>query len=257
MPSEHRLRSSFLAIFLLLAACSPSVSLISDVDEEQANTIVEVLQQHGIEAIKEKKGSGSFQIDIDPQKIGEAIHTLRMAGLPRQKLQSVGDIFKKEGLISSPFEERVRYAYALSQSLQDTIDQIDGVISSRVHIALPEVRSATPQTPSASVLVLYNPQIEVSRNGPAIRKMVSNSIPGLTYDRISVAFMPTGPEKETDAVTSQNYESDLSGLPARNTRWTVWVGVFALSVIAALSAIGWKLSNSFRWIRSRATSRTH
>ncbi|MDE1174207.1 MAG: type III secretion inner membrane ring lipoprotein SctJ [Parvibaculaceae bacterium] len=257
MPGGRIFRLSFLAVLLVLAACGSSVSLISDVNEEQANTIIEVLQQHDIKAAKEKTGSGSFQITVDPQQIGEAIHTLSMAGLPRERLQSIGDIFKKEGLISSPFEERVRYAYALSQSLQDTINQISGVISSRVHIALPEARSVTPQTPSASVLVLYNPQTDANRNGPTIRKMVSNSIPGLTYDRISVAFMPTGPEKDTDAVNSQDDESGLSAPPAHGIHWTILAVILALSAVAALSGIGWKFSNSFRRISSRVISRTH
>lgn len=191
----RRRLSLFLLFFglLFLVGCGSSISLISGLSEEQANQIIEVLQENDIPATKEESSTGIYQIDVEPNKFGEAIRILKMAGLPREKRASIGDIFKKEGLISSPFEERVRYAYALSQSLQDTIDQIDGVISSKVHIALPETRSATPnQVPSAAVFILYNPEVRVETNRSGIRKLVANSVAGLGYDHVSITFSPIG-----------------------------------------------------------------
>ena len=60
--------------------------------------------------------------------MGRAVDLLRAQGLPRGRFAGMGEVFRKEGLISSPLEERARYLYALSQELAATLNEIDGVI---------------------------------------------------------------------------------------------------------------------------------
>src|SRR5919201_1603389 len=68
----------------------------------------------------------------------QAKEVLASAGLPRQSLRTLGDVFPKESFVSSPLEERARYIFALSQEVQQTLMQLDGIVDARVHIALPE-----------------------------------------------------------------------------------------------------------------------
>ena len=94
--------------------------------------------------------------------IGRAVRTLEAAGLPRVARATLGDTFRKEGVISTPLEERARYIYALSQELETTLSNIDGVIVARVHVVLPErVAPGEPVQPaSASVFIKHDPRLD-------------------------------------------------------------------------------------------------
>ncbi|TIX46864.1 MAG: hypothetical protein E5V26_02235, partial [Mesorhizobium sp.] len=87
-----------------------------------------------------------------------AMELLNGAGLPHDLYADMGSLFKKEGMISSPTEERVRYIYGITQELSRTLSVFDGVLNARVHVVLsPEETSdgrhqSLPS--SAAVLVI-------------------------------------------------------------------------------------------------------
>lgn len=122
---------------------------------------------------------------------------LREYGYPKEQVASVKDLFKKEGLVSSPMEERVRYIYALSQSVQETLTQIDGVLVARVHIVLPEnnpyIEKVSPS--SASVFIKYHPDSNLSDIKSEIKMIVEKSIEGLSYEKVSVVMLPAAIKK--------------------------------------------------------------
>ena len=99
-------------------------------------------------------------------------------GLPRERFDGMGQIFRKEGLVSSPLEERARYIYALSQELANTLSQMDGVITARVHVVLPERggvgEEATPST--AAVFIKTQPGYALDALLPQIRRLVIHAI---------------------------------------------------------------------------------
>jgi type III secretion protein J len=49
----------------------------------------------------------------------------------------MGKVFKREGFVSSPLEERARLVHAMSQEIANTINNIDGVVTARVHLVVP------------------------------------------------------------------------------------------------------------------------
>src|SRR5690606_40351938 len=91
----------------------------------------------GINADKQVTKDGTI-VRVPATEVGRALDTLSALGLPRERFDGMGEIFRKEGLVSSPLEERVRYIYALSQELANTLTQVDGVLTARVHVVLPE-----------------------------------------------------------------------------------------------------------------------
>src|SRR5262249_698236 len=135
---DVRLRVSAGAVLLLtsvlLSGCAKSV-LYSDLSEVQANEVEAALLSAHIDADKSSVAkSKSSSITVAHGDIPRAMSVLSAVGLPRQQLHSLGDVFPKEGFISSPLEERARYVFALSQEVEQTLLQFDGVVGARVHI---------------------------------------------------------------------------------------------------------------------------
>ncbi|MES2480735.1 MAG: type III secretion inner membrane ring lipoprotein SctJ [Pseudomonadota bacterium] len=196
-PRRHTLRFVLAACLaaLLLAGCGRQVELMAAMPEGEANEVMAALQNAGISATKVPGKEGMVGLNIDADKVGRAVDLLREKGLPRERFAGMGQVFRKEGLISSPLEERARYLYALSQELGATISQIDGVIVARVHVVLPE-RSATgePAVPSsAAVFIKHQDGYSLETVQPLIRRLVTNSIPGLTADKVSIVLVNAQP----------------------------------------------------------------
>lgn len=159
--------------------------------ESEANEVMGALLNAGIAAGKTPGKEGMVGLTVDAAEVGRAVDLLRQKGLPRERYAGMGEVFRKEGLISSPLEERARYIYALSQELRGTIALIDGVVAARVHVVLPE-RSTTsdPYTPSsAAVFIKHQDGVSLDTVLPQIRKLVTNSIPSLSAERISIVLI--------------------------------------------------------------------
>ena len=166
-----------------------------------------------------------------------AVDLLRDKGLPRERFAGMGQVFKKEGLISSPLEERARYLYALSQELGATISQIDGVVVARVHVVLPE-RSPTGEAgvpSSAAVFIKHQEGYNLDTVQPLVRRLVTNSIPGLTADKVSIILVNAQPSK-APAVQDDRHQVD-STVPVVVV---MVLGVLLVLSLAGASLLAWK-----------------
>lgn len=176
---------------LLLSGCR--VELYSGLTESDVNNMLALLMRNDIDAEKTiNKKEKNYTLLVEESDIPDAVELLRESGYPHEKSIAIKDLFKKEGLVSSPLEERVRYIYALSQSVQETLSQIDGVIIARVHIVIPDNDpfNKEKKPSAASVFIKYRPESNLIDIKPQIKKIVQNSIEGLTYDQVSVEMLP-------------------------------------------------------------------
>lgn len=181
-----------LLVATLLTGCGKS-ELYSNLSESDANAMLAILLNNKIDAEKTfDKKANSYLLHVDKDKVPQAVGLLKEYGYPKEKVATIGEIFKKEGLISSPLEERARYIYALSQSVQETLSQIDGVLVARVHVVLPENNPTEKniRPSSASVFIKYNPAFRLEDMKSEIKMIVEKSIEGLTYDKVSVVMVP-------------------------------------------------------------------
>ncbi len=181
------------ACCLVLSACGRE-SLYAELDEQQANEMLAVLVRAGVDASKQHADKG-WSIEVGRSHLPKAMEVLKAEGYPRDSYDSLGQVFRKEGFVSTPLEERARLLYALSQELSHTISAIDGVVVARVHLAIPERRPLSDEQPpsSASVFIKHKPGSQVVNKAASIKALIVNSVEGLPYENVTVTFFVSEP----------------------------------------------------------------
>jgi type III secretion protein J len=198
MKSGKRLLMA--GVLIALAGCG-KVNLYSDLSEQQANEVAAVLIAAQIDADKRASETKSWMVLIDKAELPRAMDVLETAGYPKGRAQTMAEIFKKDGFISSPLEERARFIAATQQELQQTIEKMNGVLAARVHLALPERDPLSDKfvPPSVSVFVKYAQETKFDSAGiENVKSIVKDAIEGLASERITVVVTPAvGPWRKS------------------------------------------------------------
>lgn len=232
---NNRLRFALpLLACLVLAGCGRE-ALYSELQEQQANEVMAALLTAGIPAGKDfadnKKG---WTVSVDEDDIPRAMEVLRSQNLPRDRHRSLGDIFQKEGFASSALEEKARFLYGLQEDISRTLNQIEGVVDARVHIALPERDPLGGDTSdsSASVMIFERPGANVRDRETDIKVFVKDSVEGLTdVNKVTVKFFTvSAPEGPPQAQANRQ-----ATLPARLSSINPLAFVLAAGVVALLT----------------------
>lgn len=218
---------------LLFAGCG-KVKLYSNLSEKEANEMIAILQNRGFDMDKQPGLEGTWDVRVDPSTFGESVEVLSALGYPKDQFTTVGAAFQKSGLVSSPSEERIRFMHALSQGIAETLTNIDGVLTARVHIVLQEsdpLKDVTTPS-SAAVFIKYRRGSGVEDSVAMIKNLVTNSIEGLSYDKVTIAFFPSDvSEYELDKYARKHEANDAGGS-------SFWVIAISLVVILALGGVG-------------------
>ena len=185
-----------LAALLLLAGCGEE-ALYSNLDEREVNEMVAVLGRAGLPATKRGDATGGFSVATSPGAFADAVTVLQRNGLPRERYETIGDVFANEGFVSSPLEERARLNFALSQEIAHTISSIDGVVMARVHLAVPQRDELGDEVEpaSASVFVKHRRSVDLAGDVASIKALVVDGIENLSYDDVTVALFPTSADE--------------------------------------------------------------
>jgi type III secretion protein J len=186
------LRSLALAFIAVLLAGCGKVPLFSELAENEANEMMAILLQRDIACTKLAGKEQTWTLKVSQTDFSRAVDVLKAQGFPRDKFVKIGDVFQKSGLVSSPTEERIRYMYALSQEIAETLMRIDGVMNARVHIVIPDndplAAKVTPS--SAAVFIRYRSGFDIESLTPELKNLVTRSIEGLNYDNVSLVLVP-------------------------------------------------------------------
>ncbi|MCG8009056.1 MAG: type III secretion inner membrane ring lipoprotein SctJ [Candidatus Thiodiazotropha lotti] len=181
-------------VLLFLSGCNDE-ALYSGLDEVEANEIIALLSNAGIISYKTRNSDEKYTVATNRNDFANAIDLLKTNGYPKNRFETLGEVFKKEGFVSSPLEERARLNYAQSQELSRTIESIDGVILARVHLAIPKENKLESEAKpsSASVFIKYRRGIDLSDRESQIKALLVNSISGLPYENVTVAMFSSNP----------------------------------------------------------------
>lgn len=242
---------------LALAGCQQE--LYSNLSEVEANQMMTALMVNGIAVEKVSKGKEVFAIAVDDHNIRAAMGALNDAGYPRKKAQTLTDVFPPGGLVTTDFEQRVRYIHLREEKVAQAISTIDGVILAQVLLVLPDPPPlGQPVKPSsASVLIKHQPGVDLGFMVPQIKRLVSNSVDNLEYTAVNVMLTDAIPTKATAAGTADESKTHevLPGLSindASSDRFWQIVGlvgiIMALLVASNIAMLATKLR---RWHRKR------
>ncbi|WP_208350339.1 type III secretion system inner membrane ring lipoprotein SctJ [Pseudaestuariivita rosea] len=230
----HVVRNIICSTALVLALAGCQTDLYTDLNEQEANEIISTLYRHQINATRVPGNSGLITVQVDQTRFSDAVEVLRANGYPRRDYATLGDVFKGEGFVVSPTEERARFVFAMTEELSRTISDIDGVLSARTHVVLPTSdRFSRDQKPSsASVFIRHDQAFDLQPLVPQIKMLVANSIEGLKYDKVSVVMVPVETKSEVTLAPPR--------APAMSTLQAIVLGAFIALCIPAIGLIGWR-----------------
>jgi type III secretion protein J len=120
------------------------------------------------------------------------------------------------------------------------VSEIDGVLSARVHLVLPENDPLRQQLvpSSASVFIRHRGSAPINDLVPQVKMLVANGIAGLSYDKVSVILVPAA-ERITQVARNDRPVEPGSRAWAHSVRMLVadWP-LFSLAALAAVPAGG-------------------
>lgn len=246
MKKENRAKQFCLSLLLgmsvMLCGCGKA-DLLSNISEQEANDVISVLQQANLPATKKAGAESTWTVVInDTNNFSKAVELLKSKGFPRVNFDNMGKIFQKSGLVSSPLEERARLMYAMAETISETLSGIPGVLTARVHVVLPENDPyAEGNVPaSAAVFMTYRAEANIEESVREIKYLVTNSIQGLSYDRVSVALFPVTFQDVVAKGQAVNLVSALGIMVSPDSVMRLWsvVGILVLFLIGAVGAAG-------------------
>ncbi len=183
----------------LVAGCGDEV-LLHHLDEPQASQVLLALGEAGVEAraAASPGDEGGFRVSVAPSDASRARGVLASLELPRSRAPGFGELFGSPGLVPTPVEEHARFLHALAGELSRSIEEVEGVVSARVHVSLPvpdPLRPDARPAPRASVLVKCRPgdRARVEAEAEGLRRLVAGAADGLEPAAVAGVGTPASP----------------------------------------------------------------
>ena len=200
---KYLIQSFGFSLVLFVASCSsPQTVLYSNLPQQSANQIVLLLGQNNISATKTEQKDGTYNVMVSQNDLVNALNISGSQGGPKQQFQNLGELFPKDGYISSPTEEHERVVYALNQEISAMLSELNGVVLVKTNVSIPSSSDGllTPDDvkPTASVLIKYKRGQRIDLYLGRIKNLVSHAIAGLNPDQVEVVTV----EQKNDTRTN-------------------------------------------------------
>ncbi len=183
---------AFVGVSVIVVAVVASVAtkpkmatLYSDLETEDAASIVERLEEQHVDYSVEDEGK---TIKVDQTEVDEVRMAMAMEGLPAGS--GVGfEIFDNSSFGLTQFTEKLNYQRALQGELTRTISKINSVLDARVHLAIPEdkVFASEQQPATASVVLRLREKAPLTDEQVAgIVHLVASAVEGLKPKNVTI-----------------------------------------------------------------------
>ncbi len=174
-----------LVLYFSWSSSPPLTTAYANLDEKDSAQVVDYLKA---QSIPYELAADGTTIRVPSDRVDEVRLSLAEQGLPQGS--TVGfEIFDKTNFGATDFVQRINYQRSLEGELGRTINSLDAVESSRVHIVLPEdsLFSEQQQPTTASVVLklrgggrLTDGQVR------GIAHLVSHAVEGLQEEQITI-----------------------------------------------------------------------
>ena len=176
-----------LAVMLVMfkVASAPSyTTMLTGLDPAETGKITAALDSGGVSYQIENNGTG---LAVVKGQVAQARIALAEKGLPG-KGQPGFELFDKQKLGASDFQQKVTYQRALEGQIASTIGQIQGVSGAQVSLVLPEDQLfSQDQTPATAAVLLSGSATSLDPSAVrGIASLVSSSVKGLKPANVSI-----------------------------------------------------------------------
>ncbi len=199
---HHIAKLAVVLLIVLCAACS-RVELYGNLSEEDANEMLVLLHDHGVDTQKKKEVRQNevfYSILVSAKQVSQARELLLQNNLPHRKQLGLTGVYKEKGLIPTPDEQKARFLLALKGEIINSLERIPDVVSADAVLNVPEADEfADAETkklkrPTASVVVRARPTAVVNQTvtEAKIQQFVANSVEGLNPRDVTViiSYLP-------------------------------------------------------------------
>src|SRR4051794_6670812 len=174
-----------LMIVMFKVASAPSyTTMLTGLDPAETGKITSALDASGVGY--EIKNNGTA-LSVVKGQVAQARIALAEKGLPG-KGQPGFELFDKQKLGASDFQQKVTYQRALEGQIASTIGQVQGVSGAQVSLVLPEDQLfSEDQTPATAAVLLSGSSTNLDPSSiRGIASLVSSSVKGLKPANVSI-----------------------------------------------------------------------
>lgn len=235
-------RIVFLGLLTTAALTSCAVeTIVHNIDERQANKILQILADSDIDANKIVQDTGravTYSIAVPAGKRLDAIRVLNRFELPQTPARGYHEVFTEGGLIPTSTEEKAKKLAAIEGEIERQLRLFDDVLDVQVQIVMPDenaLRTTREQEPdtTASVTIKYRPKGDsVPLTRAEVQQIVAGGVEKLAPEKVFVKMSPAvGFETEAGRAASGGA---AAGLPMSKRQFTMAAAAVATLVLLLL-----------------------
>lgn len=194
LPPLTRGRGALAALTFLASLAACSVPIAGALDDAEVNRVLVALDRDNIDATREPDPSaeGTWRVEVAREDVQRALSAMQGEELPRRSPPSVLDAVGKGSLVPSEAAESAQLAAGISGDLERSLESIEGVLSSRVHLSVPApslLRDSVPPRGSASVLLEHRGALPPI-SADSVQRLVAGGVAGLLPSDVAVVMVP-------------------------------------------------------------------
>ena len=189
------------ALLLLVAAAAVAAAgcqtaVLHGLNEQDSNQVIAALQDQGIMASKELDNAeaGTWKVVVPRRDASRVWSVLQDYRLPSARGRRFQDVFGKSKLLTGPLEEKALFLEALQGEIAHTLESVSGVVSARVHVAIPETDLSGQSVSEVKAAVMLEYHADPTGRPPLredeVRGVVANGVNDLKAENVSVVMKP-------------------------------------------------------------------